>query len=373
MVLVLFKSSKEPARPASDADHARHVRSFSPDRKRRFTDFNKCVSSAGSKRENAPPSVVSYPGHTMVIASNAHVEPFSPAYRTARPVPALSAYAKSLRARGKRLRVARTCASRSSQLPSRLNRGVASGRPRCPRRSRTATRKPRALAHRANPAKSRAVPVSVCITATMGASSSSARVSAAGACQSTAISPPSCKRIVSRSKRSGASSLCFSRYASSCMAELCSSRGASIARCSAGVAASSDRMRGDAGGRIRGRCASCDVFLRQDEASAAANAAASAAANALATSVASSRTPPEAPATPASAFGTTAPRRVSETRGDATTEGADRRGEPPEFRGWPTALRGRRGKERRTRTGGEIDTANERPRDTRAAPRAAGA
>jgi hypothetical protein len=135
-------------------------------------------------------------------------------------------------------------------------------------------------------------------------------------------------------------------------------------------------MRGDAGARIRGRCASFDVFLRQAEARNAANAAASAAASALATSVASSRTPPlpQAPATPASAFGTTAAVcRFPEKRGVATTEGADRRGEPPESLGWPHASWGRGRKGRRTRAGDEVDAAADLTRDTRAAPRAAGA
>jgi hypothetical protein len=57
----------------------------------------------------------------------------------------------------------------SSTLPKRLKRGVRSGTPRCPLRRHTATRNPRAVATTASSAKSAAVPVSVCITASTGA------------------------------------------------------------------------------------------------------------------------------------------------------------------------------------------------------------
>ena len=60
-----------------------------------FTLSSRCLSRSGSNRENAPPSVVSYPGHTHATAAKRFFFPLSPLYRTASPVPALSPYPNS--------------------------------------------------------------------------------------------------------------------------------------------------------------------------------------------------------------------------------------------------------------------------------------
>ena len=87
-------SAMDPARDISsyDGDIPEDDNTFSLSNKNIFfTDARRYRSSNGSNRLNAPPSVVSYPGHTHVVASNGDESPRSPACRTARPVPALSA------------------------------------------------------------------------------------------------------------------------------------------------------------------------------------------------------------------------------------------------------------------------------------------
>ena len=91
-----------------------------------LTDLRRCRTSSGSNREIAPPTVVSYPGHTHAIATNGLSAPFSPLYLTAKPVPADSPYPNNF-ALGYFTRMASRCTSRSSLFPRRLNFGVRKG------------------------------------------------------------------------------------------------------------------------------------------------------------------------------------------------------------------------------------------------------
>ena len=174
----------------------------------------------------------------------------------------------------------------------------------------------------------------------------------------TAISPPSA-RVSSRSKRSGASSLCFSRYASAAW-RAHQQQGASITRCSAGVASSREphaRRRGGVSRAVR-------LATSSRGRGGTPRAAASAAASAPPPSVTSSRRHRRR-GDAHGAFGTTAAPCLR--RRDAMTERADRRGEPLRFSDNPR-LAGT-GTERGDDTSrGPSPAADELTCDTRAAP-----
>ena len=235
-----------------------------------LTDASKCRSSKGSNRENAPPSVVSYPGHTHDTAANGYA---SPSRRCTSPRVPCRRIRRSQRASRPETHPDGFGRTSRSAVTEEVELWRAQG-PRCPRRRHTTGRKPASrLPSRARQSRRR--------FPSAGASDITGAADGRDAVTDRRL-PDRSRRRPRRSTRTlerdlaavlrrqrlssppaSGTRLRLRRYAMSCASDVWRSSGGLNGRCRAGHESTSLAMRGDLdsvslGGAIRG----CDETRR---------------------------------------------------------------------------------------------------------------